>query len=145
MFGGDPPLEIASEDLALLSLIASYGLQDVDEIGGRRKEKAVDGALSDEEIAFQLFAEEARALQTLISDTIFARSLDQALQTDATLLEEHDRIEELARGDREVARALAEGRNPPAQPDSSSLSGGSGASTLASLATATASTVVSPT
>ena len=144
MSGEGPPVGEASEDLALLSLIASYSLQDVDEIGGRRKGKAIDGPLSDEEIAFQLFAEEARALQALVSDTIFARSLDQALQTDTAFLEEHERIEEVEREDREAARALAEGRRPTPRPEGSSLSKKSSTSTLASFMTTT-STIVSPT
>ncbi|PIL32152.1 hypothetical protein GSI_06858 [Ganoderma sinense ZZ0214-1] len=145
MSGGDLPVRATSEDLALLSLIASYSLQDVDEIGGRRRGKAIDGALSDEEIAFQLFAEEARALQTLVGDAIFARSLDQALQTDTALLEEHERIEKVEREDREAVRALTERCGPTTWPKGSSLSKKSSTSTLASFTTATSSTIVSPT
>ncbi|KAI1797701.1 hypothetical protein LXA43DRAFT_981615 [Ganoderma leucocontextum] len=145
MVGGDPPLEVAGEDLALLELIASFGLQDVDELRGRRKGKAIDGAPSDEEVALHLFSEEARALQALVSDTIFAHSLDQALQTDVTLLEEHERIEEVARGDREVARAIAEGRTAPAQPGSWSLSGMSITSTPATVTSPTSSTAITAT
>ena len=139
MLEDDPPPQVSNEDLALLALIASYGLRDVDEIGGRRNGKAADGPPSDEELAFHFFAEEAQALRTFVSDSVFARSLDQALQTDTNLLEEHERIEEVARGDREVARTLTEGRRPAAQPSGSSLSKRSSPSTLATFTSATES------
>lgn len=137
MFGDELRLEVASEDLTLLAFIASYGLQGADDIGGRRKRKASDGSPipSDEELAFQLFAEEARALQALASDTVFARSLDRALQADMTLLEEHERTEE-------VARALAEGRRPAAQPNGPSLSKRSSPPTPATITSATSSTAL---
>ncbi|KAI0374361.1 hypothetical protein BV20DRAFT_1033200 [Pilatotrama ljubarskyi] len=109
--GGDDALE-NSDETALLSLIAALSLEDIDQVQGRRKGKAQDGPLSDEELAFQLFAEEASALDTFARDVAFARSLDSALESDARLLEEYAQTEEMARRDREFARALAEGRQP---------------------------------
>ena len=134
---------MADEELALLALIASYGLQDVEDIRGRRKGRDIAGPPSDEELALQCFTEEAHALQTLIRDIAFARSIDEAVHTDAAILEEHERAEEIARGDREIARAIAEGRPPPTNILARSLSRASSVSTLATTSTATSSTAVS--
>ncbi|KAI0361832.1 hypothetical protein OH77DRAFT_1418090 [Trametes cingulata] len=110
--GSDDEFENSDETVALLSLIAALSLEDIDQVQGRRKGKATDAPLSDEELAFQLFAEEASALDTFSRDLAFAQSLDKALESDARLLEEFAQAEEMARRDREYARALAEGRRP---------------------------------
>ncbi len=101
------------EAASLLSLVASCSLEDVEAIQGRRKGKDRGGPLTDEELALQLFAEEARALQILAQDIALARSIDNALRADATILDQYEQIEQVERHDREVARALAEGRPPP--------------------------------
>lgn len=107
----------ADDTIALLALIAAYSLEDVDNIQGRRKGKETLGRQStDEELALELFAEEARALERLARDMVLAQSIDQAICVDAALLAEHERAEEVARGDREIARAIAEGRTPPQPP-----------------------------
>ncbi|TBU35055.1 hypothetical protein BD311DRAFT_201275 [Dichomitus squalens] len=134
---------MTEEELTLLALVASYGLQDVEDIRGRKKGKAISGPLSDEELALQFFAEEARALQTLVSDIAFAHSIDEALRTDADLLEEHERAEEVARRDREIARAIAEGRAPTTLKHAGLLSTMSSVRTLATNSTATSSSVIS--
>ncbi|RPD81806.1 hypothetical protein L226DRAFT_555892 [Lentinus tigrinus ALCF2SS1-7] len=103
-----------TEDImALLSLVAAYSLEDVDQIQGRRKGKDRGGPPSDEELAFELFADEARALELLTRDMALAQSIDQALCADATLLAEYERAEEIAMRDREIARTIFEGRTPP--------------------------------
>ncbi|RDX56062.1 hypothetical protein OH76DRAFT_1452169 [Lentinus brumalis] len=107
----------AEDTIALLALIAAYSLEDVDSIQGRRKGKeTLGGQPTDEELALELFAEEARALETLARDMVLAQSINQAICVDAALLAEHERAEEVARGDREIARAIAEGRTPPEPP-----------------------------
>ncbi|KAI0724363.1 hypothetical protein C8T65DRAFT_733999 [Cerioporus squamosus] len=116
--------EVASgtEDAAaLLSLVAAYSLEDVDNIQGRRKGKDTGEQQTDEELAFELFAEEARALEMLARDMVLAQSITQAISVDAALLAELERAEEVARGDREIARAIAEGRTPPKFPAASTI------------------------
>ena len=98
----------------LLSLIAAFSLEDIHEIQLQQRGSGL--VLSDEDLAFRLFAEEAHALQTFARDMTIARGLGDALRTDAALIEEHERYEDAARWDREVARAIAEGRPPPPPP-----------------------------
>lgn len=107
---------VAEDAIGLLSLVAACSLEDVDSVLGRRKGKDSGGLPTDEELAFTLFASEARALQILTRDMAFAQSMDHALRTDATLLAECCRAEEMARRDREIAIAIAEGRTPPKLP-----------------------------
>ncbi|KAH9944551.1 uncharacterized protein BXZ73DRAFT_39160 [Epithele typhae] len=112
MAPGDLVKHRSGEDMDLLALVASLSLDDVADVQGGTKGKDSHNTLSDEELAFQLFAEEASALQTTTCDMVFARSLYQALSSDAELIEELERAEDVARGDRDIARALAEGRPP---------------------------------
>ena len=112
MFVEEPSLPI-NNVADLLSLVAEISLQDVDDLKGRQKGKNVAGSLTDEEFALQLFAEEARALQSFVRDMSFAHSIGEALCADADLLEEHAFTEEIARRDREIARAIAGGRPIP--------------------------------
>ena len=109
-----------------MPVVAALYLEDIREIERRRKGKAsIRVGPSDEELAFQLFAQEAQALQALTRDMTMARSLDRALRTDTALLDEHERYEEAARRDREVAHALAENRPPPANDTAAPSSTGS--------------------
>ncbi|KAI0651662.1 hypothetical protein C8Q79DRAFT_997011 [Trametes meyenii] len=101
------------ETAALLSLVATLTLEDVSEIRNQRTDEVQDGALKDEDLALQLFAEEAGALDIFARDMLFAQSLDRALESDTTLLREFAQAEESARRDREFAIALAGGRPPP--------------------------------
>ncbi|KAL7285673.1 hypothetical protein ACG7TL_000778 [Trametes sanguinea] len=114
---GDEAYEQASDDsAALLALIAALALEDVKELQNHR---AGDGTAisADEELALRLYAEEASALDTFAQDVVMAQSLEKAMETDAGLLEELARLEEMARRDREFAIALSQGRMPqPAQP-----------------------------
>jgi len=97
-----------------LALIASLALEDINDVQSRRKGKAKSGApLTDEEVAFQLFAEEANSLISFSHDAILARSVDSALRSDRSLLREFAAMEVAATRDRQFAVALAEGRPPP--------------------------------
>ena len=102
----DSELQVHDDSISveLLSLIAALSLQDVDEVYGRRKGKAVDGPPSDEELALQLFAEEARALQVYAQDIELAQSIANA---DAELVAQYVQIEEFERRDREAAIAMS--------------------------------------
>jgi hypothetical protein len=95
----------AAEDLAL---VASLALADVDLIQARRKGKAQDGTpLTDEELAFQLFAEEASSLLALARDAIFAESIDRALETDRPALRTYAAAEARETRDRDIALSLS--------------------------------------
>ena len=102
----DSELQVHDDSISveLLSLIAALSLQYVDEVYGRRKGKAVDGPPSDEELALQLFAEEARALQVYAQDIELAQSIANA---DAELVAQYVQIEEFERRDREAAVAMS--------------------------------------
>ncbi|OSD06030.1 hypothetical protein PYCCODRAFT_1070477 [Trametes coccinea BRFM310] len=121
---GDEANEQASDDsAALLALIAALALEDVKELQNHR---AGDGTAisADEELALRLYAEEASALDTFAQDVVMAQSLEKAMETDAGLLEELARLEEMARRDREFAIALSQGRMPqPAQPQRNANAG----------------------
>ncbi|KAI0662640.1 hypothetical protein C8Q70DRAFT_1089640 [Cubamyces menziesii] len=112
---GDEHEEHLDDTIALLSLIAAFTLEDVNEIKAQQDAKGQDGALTDEELALQLFAEEAGALDAMANDMLVAQSLDRALKADAGLLEEFARMEETARRDREYAIAISQGRRPTYQ------------------------------
>ena len=96
---------------ANLALVAELALQDIHDISSSRKGKA--NALTpktDEEIAFEMMAEEARSLLALTQDITFAQSLDEALRTDHDYIQQVVRADEVARSDREYALALSQGR-----------------------------------
>ncbi|OBZ78906.1 hypothetical protein A0H81_00576 [Grifola frondosa] len=103
----------ADDPNALLALVAQLSLEDIDLLQAGRKGKAKDTVVTDEELALQLLAEDARALLNFTKDMAFARSLDRALDADYTLVEELARAEADARADREMAVALSDGRPPP--------------------------------
>ncbi|KAH9855440.1 hypothetical protein C2E23DRAFT_723895 [Lenzites betulinus] len=121
---GDP-----DEELARLSLIAALTLEDVEQVRNRNKGKSrADAPVDDEMIAFELFAAEAAALDTMASDIRFAQSLDKALESDGRLLDDLARAEETCRRDREFAIALSKGQTyryepvPVQRPQSASTS-----------------------
>ena len=100
----DSELQVHDDSISveLLSLIAALSLEDVDEVYGRRKGKAVDGPPSDEELALQLFAEEAYALQVYARDIELAQSI-----ANAELLAQYAQIEDFELRDREAAIAMS--------------------------------------
>lgn len=110
---GEISAGLGDESAALLALIAELCLEDVDDItAGRKGKSKASFAPSDEEIAFELFAQEAKSLLDFTKDLTYARSIDSALETDRSLVEEHMRLETRAHEDREFALALSQGRVP---------------------------------
>lgn len=115
---GEPSTPPVDDDTSLLSLVAELTLKDVDDVAASRKGKGrATAEISDEELAFQLFAEEANSLLDFTKDAAFARSINYAMQTDIATVEEFLREEITAREDRELAVALSGGRSraPPSR------------------------------
>ncbi|THH20263.1 hypothetical protein EUX98_g8615, partial [Antrodiella citrinella] len=101
----------------LLQLVAKLSLQDIDDLQANKKGKALDSApLTDEELAFQLYAEEANGLLTFATDAILARSIDEALRTDRPVIQQMVAAENTAVRDRQMALALSQSRAPPPPP-----------------------------
>ncbi|KAI8995299.1 hypothetical protein BD414DRAFT_410253 [Trametes punicea] len=110
--GGHEEEKDLDDPATLLSLIAKLSLEDVNELRSQHVGARSDGTLTDEELALELFAEEATVLDTFARDMRVAQSLGRALESDADLLDDMARLEEMARRDREFAIAIAEGRRP---------------------------------
>ncbi|KAH8116479.1 hypothetical protein DFH11DRAFT_1214153 [Phellopilus nigrolimitatus] len=109
-----PKLHEASDEEEHSSVLESFyqfGLEDADEMRRRRKGKGKDK--TDAELALDLFAEDAAAILTCISDNAIARSMQKAIETDNPLLEELTRIERLEQEDHNLAVALSRGANVP--------------------------------
>ena len=95
------------------ALIASLFLEDISSIQDARKGKAQDGTpLTDEEVVFQLYAEEADHLLALSRDGILAASIDRAVEADRTLLRAYALSEAQDARDRNMAFYLS-GQRPP--------------------------------
>lgn len=102
------------EDDQTWALVASLALMDIEDVQSSRKGKGrEDQPISDEELAFQLYAEEVNALLTSQSDLILARSVDSALRTDRGVLKRFASEEAAAARDREYALKLSRGRTLP--------------------------------
>ncbi|KAL6304237.1 hypothetical protein BKA93DRAFT_301530 [Sparassis latifolia] len=108
---GRPAAAYLDDELAISALVAQLTVDDIHHLrsSNKGKKSALSGP-TDEEVALQLYEDEARALLTITEDIVFARSVDSALDTDYALLEEIARAEAGAREDREMAVALSEGR-----------------------------------
>jgi len=95
-------------------LIARLTLDDIEEINGSRKGKSRDDSpLTDEEYAFQAQAENLRIFLAFLEDSIFAQSVDGALDSDQHYLNAVRVIERAAEDDRRAAFALSEGQPLP--------------------------------
>jgi len=95
-------------------LIARLTLDDIEEINGSRKGKSRDNApLTDEEYAFQAQAESLRIFLAFLEDSIFAQSVDEALDSDQHYLNAVRVIERAAEDDRRAAFALSQGQPLP--------------------------------
>ena len=95
-------------------LITQLQLQDTLEISQGRKGKGrVDQALSDEELAFQLASEEFGSLKQMYEAYNLAKSLNDAVDQDAAILEAHRVMEEAAAADRRAAELLSRGQALP--------------------------------
>lgn len=109
-------METADIDHKSALLIARIQLEDTLEIERGRKGKArIDADLSDEEVAFNLQASELRSWQHGFQDFALAKSLSDALEQDAEILDAYRVMEEAAVADRRAAEAASRGRAlPPA-------------------------------
>ena len=104
----------SNTDTDFLLLVATRSLQDVQDVTVKRKGKCkANTRSSDEELAFQLYAEEANTLLALANDAIFARSIDDALRTDREEIRRMVAEEGVAFRDRQFALTLARGQNAP--------------------------------
>ena len=102
-------------DAETVSLIAQLALDDLAEILGPRKGKGrADSLPSDEEIAYQLQSEQFNKWLSIAEDAKFARSIDNALVTDAAYLDCLVTAEEAAAEDRIAAKLLSVGEALPA-------------------------------
>ncbi|CAL1696543.1 unnamed protein product [Somion occarium] len=100
----------SEDDLAdMLLLVASMTPEDVEDFQGHRNGKAAD-AMTDEELAVQIYAEEANNLLILAQDSVFTRSLNTALRSDRSLIRQMVQEETSAIRDRRMALAMSSGR-----------------------------------
>lgn len=99
----------------------SYGvvlqlmLEDARQLAkGKGKQK--DGAGSDNQVAFDFYAQEIQNALTIDADHRLTLSNYQALRTDVNVISQMQHEELMARHDHEVALALSQGREPPPMP-----------------------------
>ena len=103
------------------ALIASLYLEDIDRVQASRKGKAQDGTpLTDEELAFQLYAEEMGRFLAVSRDAILAESIDKAIGMDRTLLRAYATFEAQEARDRSMAFSLS-GQTRPSSPAESTF------------------------
>ncbi|KAJ3547549.1 hypothetical protein NMY22_g1599 [Coprinellus aureogranulatus] len=102
------------EDLESAILIAQLQLEDALEVSRGRKGKARASApRTDEELAFEIQAEELGSWKQIHQDYTLAKSLSDALDQDGALLEAYRVMEEAAREDRRVAELVSRGLPAP--------------------------------
>ncbi|RXW18426.1 hypothetical protein EST38_g7429 [Candolleomyces aberdarensis] len=95
-------------------LIAHLQLEDTLEMSKGRKGKGrADQTPSDEELAFQLASEEFGFMKQMYQDYCLAKSLNDAIDQDAAILEAHRVMEEAAAADRRAAELLSRGQALP--------------------------------
>ena len=97
----------------ILTYISRLDLDDIDSLQSRSQRKPDAHYLADEDLAMQLFAEEAEGLLNLAREH---RSEDNAAQS-LSMLDELLQLEEDARYDHQVALAIAEDRPIPPRPE----------------------------
>jgi hypothetical protein len=101
-------------DPATSLLFARLALRDIDEIEGSRKRKArADAPLSDEELAFQLQAEDFQNHLIALEDHRLAESLSRAIESDQDFLQTLSIVELGAQDDHAAALALSRGQVLP--------------------------------
>ncbi|TEB19942.1 hypothetical protein FA13DRAFT_297013 [Coprinellus micaceus] len=106
------------DDLDSALLVAQLQLDDALEVSRGRKGKArATAPRTDEEIAFQIQAEELSSWKQMYHDHTLAKSLNDALDQDAALLEVYRVMEEAAHADRRVAELVSRGRPVPRPTD----------------------------
>ncbi|OCH96605.1 hypothetical protein OBBRIDRAFT_815867 [Obba rivulosa] len=100
----------ADEFSSLFTYIAQLGVEGIDELESRSAGKR-RAPLSDEELALQLFVEEAQSLLSVTKEFLVGSTADY--HGSRALVDELIAMEEMARLDHEMAVALSEGRDPP--------------------------------
>ncbi|KAF8809863.1 hypothetical protein BYT27DRAFT_7222229 [Phlegmacium glaucopus] len=101
-------------DMETAALIAKLALDDLAEVLGCRKGKArADSLPSDEEIAHRLQTEQYNEWLSIVEDAKFAKSIGDALVTDAAYLDVLTTAEEAAAEDRIAAELLSRGEALP--------------------------------
>ncbi|KAJ3521790.1 hypothetical protein NMY22_g12165 [Coprinellus aureogranulatus] len=102
------------DDLDTAILIAQLQLEDALEVSQARKGKArATAPRTDEELAFEIQAQELGSFKQLYEDYALAKSLNDALSRDADLLDACRVMEEAAQADRRVAELVSRGRPVP--------------------------------
>ncbi|KAI0205530.1 hypothetical protein F4808DRAFT_455755 [Astrocystis sublimbata] len=100
----------AHADDESLDLIFSLLREDAIQLKSSSKGKETEGILSDVEIAAQLYGDDLKRATTYVSDRGIAKSMQEAVQTDADAILEHEQVERVARSDRHIAIARPAGR-----------------------------------
>ncbi|KAI0113712.1 hypothetical protein GGR51DRAFT_546919 [Nemania sp. FL0031] len=104
-----PPAWACADDESL-DLILSLLREDASVFSSTSKGKQAAGTLSDADLAIQLYAEELSRAATYASDRRMTKSIQGAVQADANALLESERVETVARNDRQFAIASSNGR-----------------------------------
>ena len=117
--GVDAPClhELDRIDDATASLILQLHNRDVEELLHASKGKGRDGEPSDADLAIATYQKELQEKNTVLADQRLARSLTQAVISDATLLRESLAEENAATEDRAFAHRLAGINAPSAVPE----------------------------
>ncbi|KAI3340470.1 hypothetical protein F4824DRAFT_423230 [Ustulina deusta] len=100
----------SSVDNESLDLILSLLCDDASQVRSTSKGKQAEGTLSDGDLALQLYTEELQRATMYVSDRRMTKSVQDAVQTDTTVLLESEWLESLARHDRDIAAAQFAGR-----------------------------------
>jgi hypothetical protein len=98
-------------------------LEDAELYASSCKGKAREGEQSDESLAFRLQAQELEEFPLFRADNQMARSMASAVYADGPLLAQIQSQEDIAAGDRDVARQLSDGANPTNTVDSEGAKG----------------------
>ncbi|KAI0690700.1 hypothetical protein BC835DRAFT_1548023 [Cytidiella melzeri] len=96
----------------VISYISQLGLHDIQSLQSQAHNKDSDAALTDEELALALFAEEAEGLLNITR----AHVLGSSNSSSRSILEELEEMEEAARYDHLVALAISQGNPIPPRP-----------------------------
>lgn len=99
--------ELDHVDHATATLILQLQISDIEELQQSSKGKSRDDERSDADLAIATYQNELQKMNTIQADRSMARSLMQAILSDATLLNESVADENTATGDRALACRLA--------------------------------------
>ncbi|MCJ1303136.1 hypothetical protein MMC08_005943 [Hypocenomyce scalaris] len=108
--------ELDRVDNATADLILQLHSRDIEELLDACKGKGRDGESSDADLAIATYEKELQERMTILADQNMARSLTQAVISDAALLRKSLAEENTAMEDRAVAHCLVGIQAPPAAP-----------------------------